>query len=254
MIAQQDQGGTDLWRMQRLVTVVQYLSLAQSLDNVMALVKQAARQLGGSDGATIVLRDNDMCHYADEDAISPLWKGQRFPMESCISGWVMLNRKPTVIEDIYADARIPHDVYRPTFVRSLIMVPIREMDPIGAIGLYWKNSHRSDEREILFVQALANSTAVAMENIRLREELALLSGAGAAPGAGQAEESLRETLQRIRQLEQFVKMCAWTRKIESDGKWVTVEEYLRAKFGISVTHGMSEDVLKALAAELGESA
>ena len=33
------------------------------------------------------------CYYADEDAISPLWKGQRFPMSACISGWAMLNRQ-----------------------------------------------------------------------------------------------------------------------------------------------------------------
>jgi hypothetical protein len=54
-----------------------------------------------------VLRDNGYCYYADENAISPLWKGKRFPMEACISGWAMLNRKPAVIEDIYQDARIP---------------------------------------------------------------------------------------------------------------------------------------------------
>ena len=41
------------------------------------------------DGVTLVLRDNGRCHYVEEDAIGPLWKGQRFPLESCISGWVM---------------------------------------------------------------------------------------------------------------------------------------------------------------------
>jgi len=45
-------------------------------------------------------------------------------MSACISGWTMLNRQPAVIEDIYADPRIPADAYRPTFVRSLAMVPI----------------------------------------------------------------------------------------------------------------------------------
>src|SRR5262249_56843927 len=54
-------------------------------------------------------------------AIAPLWKGQRFPMSACISGWSMLNRCPAVISDIYADSRIPHDAYRPTFVKSLVM-------------------------------------------------------------------------------------------------------------------------------------
>ena len=120
--------------MRRLVAAVQELSLARHLDAVMAIVRRAARELTGADGATFVLRDGDKCFYADEDAIEPLWKGQRFPMSACISGWAMLNRQAAVIEDIYADPRIPADAYRPTFVKSLVMVPIRTQAPTGAIA------------------------------------------------------------------------------------------------------------------------
>ena len=38
-----------------------------------------------------------------EDAIEPLWKGQRFPLGQCISGWAMLNKRSVAIEDIYVD-------------------------------------------------------------------------------------------------------------------------------------------------------
>ena len=34
-----------------------------------------------------------------EDAISPLWKGSRFPMSVCIGGSAMLSRQHAVIED-----------------------------------------------------------------------------------------------------------------------------------------------------------
>src|SRR5262249_38324622 len=107
----------------------------------------------------------------DEDAISPLWKGQRFPLSSCISGWVMLNHQSVVLEDIYADPRIPADAYRPTFVKSLAMVPIRTDSPIGAIGNYWARRHVPDAREVELLQALANTTAVAMENVQIQNEL-----------------------------------------------------------------------------------
>lgn len=157
--------------MMRLVTAVQELSLARSLDAIRAIVRTAARELTGADGATFVLRDGDKCHYADEDAVSPLWKGQRFPMSTCISGWVMLNKEPAIIEDIYADARIPADAYRPTFVKSLVMVPIRVGDPIGAIGNYWARPHRATPEEVELLQALANTAAVAMESVRLYSEL-----------------------------------------------------------------------------------
>ena len=156
--------------MEQLVEVVQLLSLARDLATVMDIVRHAARKLTGADGATFVLRDNDKCFYAEEDAISPLWKGQRFPMSACISGWAMINRQPAVIEDIYADPRIPADAYRPTFVRSLAMVPIRTLDPVGAIGNYWATQYLPSPEQVKVLQALADTTAVALENVRVYEE------------------------------------------------------------------------------------
>ena len=69
------------------IALVQRLSLARGLEEIMAVVRRGVRHLTGADGVTFVLRDGGLCHYADEDAISPLWKGQRFPLETCISGW-----------------------------------------------------------------------------------------------------------------------------------------------------------------------
>jgi len=154
-----------------LIETIQQLSLARSVSQIQAIVRHTARRLTGADGATFVLRDRDMCHYADEDAIAPLWKGQRFPMSACISGWVMLNREHAMVPDIYADDRIPADAYRPTFVKSLLMVPIRRLAPIGAIGNYWAEHHEPSDREVMLLQALADSTAVAMENVRMIAEL-----------------------------------------------------------------------------------
>ena len=157
--------------MEHLIDVVQQLSTARDLATVMEIVKHAARNLSGADGATFVLRDDDLCHYADEDAISPLWKGRRFPMSACISGWAILHQQLTVIEDIYADSRIPADVYRPTFVKSLAMVPIRQSAPVGAIGIYWARCYQPTAEQLKVLQALADTTAVALENVRVYGEL-----------------------------------------------------------------------------------
>jgi diguanylate cyclase (GGDEF)-like protein len=154
-----------------LLHAVQELSLARDIDEIQRIVRTAARRLVGADGATFVLRDGSQCFYADEDAIEPLWKGQRFPLEACVSGWAMLNREVATIPDIYADDRVPHDAYRPTFVKSMLMVPIRRADPLGAIGMYWAEQHEPSAREISAGQALADSTAVALEHVLLRHEL-----------------------------------------------------------------------------------
>jgi len=157
--------------MEQLVEVVQQLSLARSLDAVMEIVRRAARRLTGAEGATFVLREGNLCYYAEEDAISPLWKGQRFPMSACISGWAMLNRQAAVIPDIYADKRIPADAYRPTFVKSLVMVPIRMADPVGAIGNYWAHKCLPPQEVVKVLQALADTTSVAIENVQLYQDL-----------------------------------------------------------------------------------
>jgi signal transduction histidine kinase len=155
----------------RLIEAIQALSLARTVADITEIVRHAARELTGADGATFVLRDGDQCFYVDEDAIGPLWKGRRFPMSACISGWSMLNRQAAVVPDIYDDPRIPADAYRPTFVQSLAMVPIRTAAPIGAIGNYWASPHQASAREVRLLQALADSTSIALENVKLVENL-----------------------------------------------------------------------------------
>jgi putative two-component system response regulator len=154
-----------------LISVIQRLSRATSMPQIRKIVCHAARQLTGADGATFVLRSGDQCVYADEDAIAPLWKGRRFPIHGCMSGWVMSHEQPAAIEDVYNDRRVPAAAYRPTFVKSMAMVPIGETAPVGAIGNYWARRHRATDEEIALLQALANAAAVTIAAIRARDEL-----------------------------------------------------------------------------------
>jgi GAF domain-containing protein len=148
-----------------LVTAAHQLAAAARIEEVQAIVRTAARAMARSDGATFVLREGDECYYADEDAMSPLWKGQRFPISQCISGWAMLHREPVVVPDIRADARIPQDAYRPTFVRSLAMVPVGTGEPVAAIGVYWATVGIASPEAIVEVRSLAALAAVALARL-----------------------------------------------------------------------------------------
>src|SRR5579883_390004 len=159
--------------MKHMMAAIQQLSSARNLETVMAIVRVVARKLMSADGSCIVLREQDYCFYVDESAIAPLWKGQRFPMQSCISGWAMKHRQTCTIADIYRDARIPLDVYRSTFVKSLAMVPIQVEEPIGAIGVYWAKQQQPSAEAIEMLQTLASATALALENVRIYAELEL---------------------------------------------------------------------------------
>jgi K+-sensing histidine kinase KdpD len=181
------------WRAaELLIGAMRDLSRARSRAAVADVVKTTARKLVGADGATFVLRDGRQCFYLDEDAISPLWKGQRFPLEACVSGWVMEHAEQVAMPDIYQDARVPHAAYRPTFVKSLVMTPVRRIDPVAAIGIYWADYHEATPRELELLQNLADTTAVALENATVYEEL-----------ERRVQERTQQLLQANQELESF---------------------------------------------------
>lgn len=142
------------------------LAGAVTQDQIIEIVRTSARAIISADGVTFVLREYSHCHYVEEDAIGALWKGQKFPMTSCISGWAMMNKKTAVVPDIFADARIPHDVYRKTFVRSLVMAPVGFETSIAAIGAYWRDKPVISPREVAAVEALAAMVSDAMQRTR----------------------------------------------------------------------------------------
>ncbi len=154
-----------------LVDAIERLSSARSLDEIVEIVRISARRIAEADGVTFVLRDGELCHYVAENAISPLWAGQRFPLQACISGWCMLNGRAAAIPDIYADPRIPHGAYRPTFVSSLIMVPVGADKPLAAIGAYWAKQRQPPIKTVSLIETLARSTAVALANVQLYSSL-----------------------------------------------------------------------------------
>lgn len=145
--------------------IADQLRQAAQREAVIEAVRSTARFICNADGVTFILRDGDLCHYVEEDAIGPLWKGQRFPMSACISGWSMLHAETAVIEDIYADPRIPHDAYRPTFVRSLIMTPAGADSPAAAIGAYWREKKKFQQPEIAAVKTLGYLIGEALKGV-----------------------------------------------------------------------------------------
>jgi L-methionine (R)-S-oxide reductase len=142
------------------------LEAALSLDDVVAALIQAARQIIGCDSVSVVLRDNGCCHYVAEDALEPLWKGQRFPLEACVSGWAMLNGKTAIVPDVALDPRVPVAPYQTKSIRSLVMVPIGSPEPVAAVGAYWCAHVFIGEETVACVEAMARQAADALTRIR----------------------------------------------------------------------------------------
>ncbi|HEX6500138.1 MAG TPA: GAF domain-containing protein [Micromonosporaceae bacterium] len=155
---------------------IQLLRTAKTAEDVQIALRTSVRAGVDAQGATVVRLEDDQCYYVDEDAMSPLWKGQRFLASICISGWAMLHDQTVAVPDIWSDSRIPAKAYRPTFVRSLLIVPIRaRRRPVGAVGAYWAHKHEATDEEVATLERLADAAGQALERIT--------SAAPAAPPA-----------------------------------------------------------------------
>lgn len=123
-------------RLSLVLNASERLVMARSVEEVVAVLRDTARAAVGAEGIAVVIEDEGRCSYVAEDAVSPLWQGQTFQADQCISGWAMHHRETVAIRDVRIDPRIPQDAYAATFVRSLVMVPIGRPVPVAALGAY----------------------------------------------------------------------------------------------------------------------
>lgn len=56
----------------------------------------------------------------------------------------------------------------------------------------------------------------------------------------QAEQRLSEAAAKIQRLQDRpIKVCAWTKRIEIDGQWISVDDFLKEHLQLQLTHGIS---------------
>lgn len=141
------------------------LDQSESVPDVIDALREHARAATGADGITVVERRGDEVHYLTEDAISPLWAGQSFPVRMCISGMAMIARAPIVIPDVAEDKRVPLNLYLATFVRSMAMIPIGHGDPLIAMGVYWREPRIISEELVTTLVRIGDLAADALDRI-----------------------------------------------------------------------------------------
>jgi GAF domain-containing protein len=136
-----------------------------------------------------------------------------------------------VVPDAAADDRFRHNplVTGAPHIRFYAGAPL--VDPDGhPLGTLCAIDRRPRELTAVQREALAALARQVMTELELRRAGAELAAA----------------LDQVRRLESLVVMCAWTRTVQMDGRWVSVEEFLRAKVGVRVSHGVSDEALARL--------
>jgi CHASE3 domain sensor protein len=60
-------------------------------------------------------------------------------------------------------------------------------------------------------------------------------------------------IRRLSQLEGLIKVCAWTQRVQWEGRWITFEEYLAKRFNLHCTHGISDEAAQQLGREIANT-
>ena len=151
-----------------LIDAIQDLSLARSADQIHAVLARASRRVTGAHGSSLVLVEGTLAHHVEEEGTGPGWKGRRIPLESSLVGWCVKDRRPVVVGDVRADIRLPIAPYWSTPVASLVAVPVRSRQPIGALLNFWSTGHKPTEDQIRRLQAFADAGSVAIESAAMK--------------------------------------------------------------------------------------
>jgi hypothetical protein len=56
--------------------------------------------------------------------------------------------------------------------------------------------------------------------------------------------STRRLMDRVEQLEQFLRVCSWCRRIDYKGKWIRLEDFMQQGFDTPTTHGICPECLE----------
>jgi hypothetical protein len=59
----------------------------------------------------------------------------------------------------------------------------------------------------------------------------------------------KRLLNRLHYLEGYLRICAWCRRLDSDGVWVPVEQYFTDQFSLESTHGICPECAKKMIEE-----
>ena len=61
-------------------------------------------------------------------------------------------------------------------------------------------------------------------------------------GQRRAHQELSRSTEEIRELQnQLQVVCSWTKRIEVDGKWIPIDEFLTKQLHLKLTHGISPE-------------
>jgi PAS domain S-box-containing protein len=57
---------------------------------------------------------------------------------------------------------------------------------------------------------------------------------------------LRDALNKVKDLEEIITVCAWSGQVKMNDQWISMEKFLETRFGLKVSHGIAPNVAEEL--------
>jgi sigma-B regulation protein RsbU (phosphoserine phosphatase) len=153
------------------------ISSAHSLDRVVELIVQKCiKHLKVEQGAVMLLQEENqdspfrtMVRQADASTMSRILP---FRLDTQLTGWMLKNQKPLVINDFDKDDRFQKGELEDFSIRSLLSVPLRlKGKMIGLLTVFNKkigSGFSDDDQRLLSI--ISAQSAQVIDNARLHEE------------------------------------------------------------------------------------
>ncbi len=170
-----------LERYQRLTEISRELASTLDLDVLLNRIVHAAADLSNAEAASILLYDEVHQQLQFEAATNldePMMRGLVVPVTNSLAGWIVLNRKPIIIDNTTEDPRHFGHISKITNINttSLLGVPLIAKDKVvGVLEAINKRTGVFDTEDENIMTALGAQVAVAIENARLFQQSDLIS-------------------------------------------------------------------------------
>jgi GAF domain-containing protein len=170
---------------QTLSAVGETLASTLDIQEVLDAIADSATKLTGAQRSVVFEMDHEAGHLlARAMRGMPVDKGYLVQVGQGAVGTAVARRAPVWSADVVADPPPGYDSIQAQEkvslaematrfgYRAVLAVPVVSRETVlGAVGIYWDETHRPAEREIRLLAALARQAAVAMDNARLVTDL-----------------------------------------------------------------------------------
>ncbi len=237
------------------------------LQPVLDTLVELAARLCEADMAAVARQTGTAFHYAATFGYSPELKAYlvgipHTPGSGSIIGRTLEGGSTVHVADVLADPKYRmRDVQERAGYRTVLCVPLlRERTPIGVVVLTRRAVRPFTDKQIELVTTFADQAVIAIENVRLFDEVQARTGelaksVGELQALGEVSQAVNSTLDLQTVLKTIVAKAV--QLSATDAGAIYVFSKLRQKFRLRATYGMSDAMIAEIdkqgGVRLGES-